>query len=292
MSNASHFATMSDSAHRYTGNLRVDGAQIHYEVCGQGPAIIFAHGLGGNPMSWWQQVGHFQQGYTCVTFAHRGFAPSTADDPRPDPQRFADDLAALIDHLELGQVYLVGQSMGGWTVVEYSLRYPQRVRGIVLSATTGTINPDQLCSLDRSAMAAWMQSAEHALAQCRSQRVHPAAGLTMANEQPELHLLYQHIDEQARGLDKEALRSQLLAMRVRAPAELAATGIPLLLVSPRGDIVIPPPALKALASEIPEAQLIELPNCGHSPYFERAQAFNRALEAFLECTAGQITSAD
>ena len=36
------------SGFRDTGRLQVDGAQIHYEVCGQGPAIVFAHGLGGN----------------------------------------------------------------------------------------------------------------------------------------------------------------------------------------------------------------------------------------------------
>ena len=39
---------------RSTGRVNVDGAQIHYEVSGQGPAIVFAHGLGGNHISWWQ----------------------------------------------------------------------------------------------------------------------------------------------------------------------------------------------------------------------------------------------
>ena len=66
--------------------LRRNGAEIHYEVFGKGPAIVFAHGLGGNHLSWWQQVAHFAPTHTCVVFAHRGFPPSSlgtgADRPR------------------------------------------------------------------------------------------------------------------------------------------------------------------------------------------------------------------
>ena len=61
---------------RTSGRLKRPFGNIHYEVCGSGPALIFAHGLGGNHLSWWQQVAHFAPHYTCVTFAHRGFAPS------------------------------------------------------------------------------------------------------------------------------------------------------------------------------------------------------------------------
>jgi len=266
---------------RDTGRLQVDGAQIHYEVCGQGPAIVFAHGLGGNQTSWWQQVGHFSKTHTCVSFSHRGFAPSTVEGNPPDPRRYADDLAALIDHLKLGPVCLVGQSMGGWTVVEYCLRHPQRVRGLVLSATIGSISPDRIAGLDPVAMADWQKAADQAVAQCLEQQVHPACGLSMAREQSALHLLYQQIDEQARNLDKEAIRGGLYAMRVRAPADLAATGVPVLLISPQQDIVIPPLALGALAQEVPGARLIEISNAGHSPYFERAQVFNQHLSDFL-----------
>ena len=46
--------------------LRRNGAEIYYEVFGSGPAIVFAHGLGGNHLSWWQQVAHFAPTRTCV----------------------------------------------------------------------------------------------------------------------------------------------------------------------------------------------------------------------------------
>ena len=268
---------------RQTGRLLVEGAEIYYEVSGQGPAIVFAHGLGGNHMSWWQQVGHFRSTHTCVTFAHRGFTPSKVEEgSHPDPTRYADDLAALIDHLGLDQFHLVGQSMGGWTVIEYSLRWPHRVRSLVLSATVGSIDLEHLSTLESGAIASWLKASEKTVAQCLEARVHPAAGLRMAQEQPAMHLLYQHIDESARGLDKEVLKSRLRAMRVRAPSDLAATGIPVLLVSPDEDIVIPPSALRALAQELEGSRLAELPETGHSPYFERASKFNSCLLDFFQ----------
>ena len=79
--------------------LDVDGARLYYEVSGEGPALVFAHGLGGNHMSWWQQVPAFNDRYRCVVFAHRGFAPSSEDPGGPGAHAFADDLDALLDHL-------------------------------------------------------------------------------------------------------------------------------------------------------------------------------------------------
>jgi len=86
------------------------GAEIYYERTGSGPAIVFAHGLGGNHLSWWQQVPHFSSSYTCVTFAHRGFSPSRLTSGSLDPGLFEEDLLALVDHLKLAEVRLVAQS--------------------------------------------------------------------------------------------------------------------------------------------------------------------------------------
>ena len=93
-----------------------------------------------NHLSWWRQVPHFSDRYTCVVFAHRGFWPSedAADGPRPDA--FVDDLAALIEHLRLDDVRLVAQSMGGWTCLEYALRQPERVRALVMADTVGSLS--------------------------------------------------------------------------------------------------------------------------------------------------------
>ena len=80
---------------RRSGWIERPDARIRYEVTGQGPAIVFAHGLGGCLFSWWQQVAHFATRYTCVAFSHRGFFPSTAPAGGPGAGQVAGGGAVL-----------------------------------------------------------------------------------------------------------------------------------------------------------------------------------------------------
>jgi pimeloyl-ACP methyl ester carboxylesterase len=82
-------------------------------------------------------VPHFARNFTCVTFAHRGFTPSRELVDGRGPAAFPQDLAALIDHLKLGRVVLVAQSMGGWSCLPYAIEHPRRVRGLVMACTGG-----------------------------------------------------------------------------------------------------------------------------------------------------------
>jgi pimeloyl-ACP methyl ester carboxylesterase len=266
---------------RRVGTLERPGCLVYYEVTGSGPAIVFAHGLGGNHMSWFQQVAHFAPRFTCVTFAHRGFSPSSWLAGGPDPADYADDLAALIAHLGLSEVRLVGQSMGGWTAVEYALRRPASLRAVVLAATTGTIDLRRIREPERSRVAAWLRFSEEASATLFKSGVHPAAGMRMVTEQPAMHLLYRHIDDLNAALDKQALHARLFAGRNRAPEELANVACPILFISGDEDVVMPPFAGDAIAAVVPGARVAHIPDAGHSGYFERPAVFNRLLEEFF-----------
>ena len=248
-------------------------ASIYYDVTGSGPALVFAHGLGGNHLSWWQQVPHFQDRYTCVTFAHRGFAPSPESAGGPGPDAFVDDLAALLDHLGLEDVRLVGQSMGGWTCLGYALRHPERVRALVLACTTGTLADPALDAI----------FARHAgrEASLFARGIHPAAGERMAREQPAMHHLYRAIDALSHDLDKQTVRAKLWALRTTPVATVAALPVPTLCLTGEEDIVIPSEAVAFLAAHLPHAQLARVPEAGHSVYFERPHVFNQLVDAFL-----------
>ena len=113
----------------------VNGIGLYYEEHGKGFPVVFAHGAGGNHISWWQQVPVFARRYRCVTFDHRGWGLSLDADDR-GPAAFIPDLRALIDHLGLEEMFLVGQSMGGLTCLGLTIADPGRVRGLV---TTGDI---------------------------------------------------------------------------------------------------------------------------------------------------------
>src|SRR5262247_353443 len=161
--------------------------RLYYETEGQGPALVFAHGLGGNHLSWWQQVPCFRERYTCVTFAHRGFSPSESGPDAVGPFGFVDDLAALIDRLRLPDVRLVAQSMGGWTCLGYALREPTKVRALVMACTAGPIN----CSgLDAQAFKDWLAHSQRITAELEAKDISVASGERMESEQPALARLY------------------------------------------------------------------------------------------------------
>jgi pimeloyl-ACP methyl ester carboxylesterase len=223
---------------------------LHVEVTGPlikegGPALIFAHGLGGNHMSWYQQVAHFAPTRTCVTFAHRGFLPSSAIPGGPDPGDYAGDLAAIVAELGIGTHHVVAQSMGGWTTVE-----------------------------------AWDRAAQPVRERMQAEGIHPAAGLRLAEEQPSAHLLYCHINEVNAGLDKEALRRKLMAGRHREPAELTGAPCPVLMIANEEDTVIPPPAMAGIA-RVAGVGFATIARAAHSAYFERPAEFNALVAGFL-----------
>ena len=263
---------------RRSGRLRRDGAEICYEVSGSGPAMVFAHGLGGNHMSWWQQLPHFARTHTCVAFAHRGFPPSSSVPGSRAPDAYADDLAALLDSLNLQEAVLVGQSMGGWTCLEYALREPKRVRALVMASTSGTLDYNQL---DDAEVREWTRRAPDALAQLAKQGIHPAAGERMAREQPALAQLYSQISDLSDATFREDVRKRLMELRTRPPALLAELEMPVLFITGDEDWVFPSAAGPALGALPPNGRAVRVPAAGHSVYFERAAKFNELLETVI-----------
>jgi pimeloyl-ACP methyl ester carboxylesterase len=275
------FALKDGSAPRQRGYLQRPDCRIYYEVTGSGPALVFAHGLGGNHMSWWQQVAHFAGTHACVTFSHRGFAPSDTPPGGPRPADYAGDLEALIAHLDLKNPVLVGQSMGGWTGIDLALTRPGLLKALVLSATSGPIDPRQGGTAAATAFEAWSTRAQEALRSGAARGIHPAVGLRAAEEQPALHFLYRAIDDLSAGLDKETLRGRLMTARTRPASDLAAITLPTLWITGAEDVVFPSPVAPHLAAAMPSARHVEVERAGHSPYFERPAVFNAVLAEFL-----------
>ena len=265
-----------------SGFVQNAGADIYYERAGSGPAIVFAHGLGGNHLSWWQQVPTFSPRYTCVTFAHRGFSPSLITSGGVDLALFEGDLLALVDHLELTDVRLVAQSMGGWTCLNFALHHPRRVRALVMASTGGALDLNTLDAADRKSIEHWWATSGGMQTELRKRGIHPAAGERMAREQPALEFLYREIDRLSIGLDKETIRAKARVVSTLPAVELKRLTMPVLFIAGEEDVVFPPPAAAALANLVPGAKLESVPQTGHSVYFERPEIFNRLVSDFLD----------
>jgi non-heme chloroperoxidase len=101
-----------------------DGAQIFYKDWGTGAPVLFSHGWPLNSDSWEAQMLFLaERGYRCVAHDRRGHGRSTQTWHGNEMDTYADDLAALIEELDLRQLTLVGFSTGGGEVARYIGRH-------------------------------------------------------------------------------------------------------------------------------------------------------------------------
>jgi pimeloyl-ACP methyl ester carboxylesterase len=260
-------------------------ATIYYEVSGQGPPLVFAHGAGGNTLVWWQQVPHFARRYRVLTFDHRGFGRSACATGTERARHFAADLAAVLDAAGVARCALVCQSMGGWTGLQLALAQPERVAALVLSGTpAGVLTPGvvgALTAIATSSAAAELQAPGW-------DQAHPALAGDIFTRDPARGFLY----GQLAALNPPAMLGRIALHEVMTdPSRLAGWSIPTLLVGGTQDRLFAPAVLREVAAAIPGAAFHEIPVAGHSPYFETPDAFNRVVGEFLEAryaSAGDV----
>src|SRR5689334_14572833 len=113
--------------------LDVNGVRLHYDVSGEGPPLVFVHGMCGRGQVWAGQVERLAGEFTCVIYDRRGHGMSTDGDAVHSVPLHGDDFAALVAGLELPPVVLVGSSGGARVGVDVVLRHPGMLAGAVLS---------------------------------------------------------------------------------------------------------------------------------------------------------------
>ena len=110
-----------------------DNVKLYYEEAGQGTPILFCHEFAGDYRNWETQMRFFSRRHRCIAYPSRGYKPS--DVPKsPDAysyQHWIGDAIAVLDHLKIDKAHFVGLSMGGYTVIQIGLDYPDRALSIV-----------------------------------------------------------------------------------------------------------------------------------------------------------------
>src|SRR5215471_3660212 len=101
-----------------------DGAEIHYKDWGDGQAVVFCHGWPLSSEAWTSQMLFLtQHGFRTIAHDRRGHGRSSQTSSHNDMNSYADDFAALMDHLDLQNAVLVGHSTGGGEVARYIGRH-------------------------------------------------------------------------------------------------------------------------------------------------------------------------
>jgi 3-oxoadipate enol-lactonase len=171
--------------------------------------------------------------------------------------------------------------MGGWTCLEYVLKDPRKVRALVLTSTCGSIDRASVPLADPNRLNEWDRMADAARADMARRGISPPAGERMAKEQPSLHYLYREIANASAAFDRAELRKRLFAIATRPADVLRGLSMPALFITGGEDRNYPPFLSEALAPMMPNAKVEQVPETGHSVYFQRPEIYNRLLSDFL-----------
>jgi pimeloyl-ACP methyl ester carboxylesterase len=254
---------------------KADHAEIYYEVSGDGPPVILAHGAGGNTLVWFHQVVRFAPEYTIINFDHRGWGRSKCDAGFRKARYFADDMRAVLDAVGIDRTAVVCQSMGGWTGMQFALAHPERVSCLVLSGTPAGISTPKIEEI-RSARAQERAREQSAMQNAAWNHAHWALAADAFDHYPERAFLYGQLS----ALNAPVGDTGTAELRV-TPDRMRSFTIPTLLLGGENDRICPPSVLDELEQIIPGAERHTIPVSGHSPYFETPDAFNDLVAPFL-----------
>ena len=241
------------------------GCRIAYEIRGRGPALLLTHGYGASMRMWDPQIEVLGRSHRLILWDLRGHGES--DSPE-DPAAYSEtatveDMEALLRACGEERAILGGLSLGGYMSLAFHLRYPEKVRALLLFDTGPGYRND-------GARAAWNAYAESFA------RGFEEKGLDALRDSPEVAA------SRHRGVEGLILaaRGMLVQRDGRVFDSLVSIRVPTLVLVGAGDT----PFLQAtdvMAARIPGATKVVIASAGHASNIDQPDAFNDAVLAFL-----------
>ena len=257
--------------------IDVFGQKIHYLEEGSGPAVILLHGLGGDATNWGQNLPALAAKYHVFAIDQIGFGKSDKPMINYRVQTLVEFLDAFCRKLEISKASVVGNSLGGWTAMAFTLAHPEKVSRLVLVDSAGYSFDRQGRKPSRDEMLALNPST--------LQQTKLVLNMILANKQMITDGLAQsffteHLKKND-GYTINAFIDSILRGEDAVDGKLGGIKVPTLIVWGREDLLTPLNTANMLAQDIAGSELVVLDHCGHVPMLECAQPFNAALLKFL-----------
>ena len=248
--------TAAATAVRYGANAAAgrtfvhDGVTLYYEVYGAGQPLLMVHGNGGSISDLRGQIAYFRKRYQVIAMDSRDHGRSADSAEALTYEKMTDDLAALIEHLKVGPVDVLGWSDGGIEALLLGIRHPTKVRKLVamaanLNPSADAFSPDIL-ALVKTMMADIPAAARETPDGKRAPKV---TGMMLVEP---------HIDAKA----------------------LEAITAPTLVLAADHDVIRDEHTID-IFHHVPNSQLAIFPNATHLILFDDPATFNATVERFL-----------
>jgi pimeloyl-ACP methyl ester carboxylesterase len=268
-------------------SLEIDGRLVNYVEMGSGdgPPVVFVHGIAGNWQNWLENIPRFAQERRVLALDLPGFGASDDLVDEPTMRDYGRSLEAFCDQLGLGQVALVGNSMGGFVAAETTIQFPGRVERLVLCSSAGIgtsdLRQEPILAASRAlAMGGARSAAEIRMAVTRPRLRHAIFAIIVRHPtRVPADILF----EISRGAGRDAFVPVMRAIleydfRERLPEIRCPTQI----VWGEKDAIIPKDDAYEYERLIPGTQpVLMMDDTGHVPMIERPRAFNDAVLEFL-----------
>jgi pimeloyl-ACP methyl ester carboxylesterase len=258
------------------------GADIYWEVQGQGEPLLLIFGLGGASDQWYRITPALSARFQTILFDNRGIGRSSVPPPPYSIEGMADDAAAVLDAAGVSSAHVMGNSMGGMIAQELTLRHPERVRSLILGCTAcggraavpatkevrAALTPDP--SLSREEVfwtTAWSI-------------YDPSTPRQLLEEDLAVRL------KVARTAAGYSAQFQAIRAWQGTLERLGTIRVPTLVLHGENDLLIPPANAEILARAIPGAKLVMLPGAAHIFLTDKLGPARDAILSFLEsCVA-------
>lgn len=258
--------------------IQVNGVQLYYEQHGwqqDKPVLVLSNGILMSTASWVFQTPVFSRHYCLLLYDCRGMWQSEHPAGPYSMEQHADDLAALLDALEIPQAHIGGISYGAEISMVFALRYPARTRSLTLSSAVSQIDP-----LLRAMIAGWVAAVQAEDAAMLFNVTAPVnfSEAWLAANGPALAAARQRYHT----LDMRAFLELLGSFeRLDITARLPQIAAPTLVMVGEDDILKPRKYAEIIARGIPHSQLAVLPHAGHAANWEQPALFNALVLGFL-----------
>jgi 3-oxoadipate enol-lactonase len=249
---------------------------LHYLDEGAGPLVVLLHPLAESGEIWRALIDRLASRFRVIAPDARGHGASSWDGTPFSVQDLAEDVAALIEHLDAGPARVGGMSMGGCTAIALAVRHPALVANLVLADTTADYGPEKA--------EAWGERAEKAISVPRDKQL---AFQTDRWFSPDFR--QQHPGEVERvsrlfiATDSAAHAAACRALGVYDDsARLGAITVPTLVLVGGEDYATPPTMAEALRAGIADSKLHVLPGTRHLSLIESSEARTLTVEHFTD----------
>jgi len=241
---------------------KVNNINMYYEIHGEGEPLIMILGMANSLDTVRDQIPYFESEFQFILYDSRGTGRTDAPDIPYTPKMMADDVAGLLDAINIEATHVRGVSLGGVMAQYFTLSYPERVISLILSGTSFG-GPNVI----RNADASQSVQAVFDLSLTQEQRVRKAMEINVTSEYAEKNPEF--IEERVKS-SLEYPRSPVGAKRFGELANiydnydrLKEIKVPTLIIHGDADQVSPVENARIMAERIPNTELVIFNNTGH-----------------------------